>query len=152
MYNEIEDCLEKLDVVSYKLGLTLGEKLWENLTLNPPTNLWDFMSRVKMFNWLEDDVRQAERATRSSSQGDGSFKKQRESLEDYESCMRQGIYVIFKEPIYKFLARIRDKLYFKKLEPLGGEPKRCNQRWKCLYHEEKGHKIKNLWALKSFLD
>ena len=86
MYNEIEDCLEKLDVVSYKLGLTLGEKLWENLTLNPPTNLWDLMSRVKMFNWLEDDVRQAERATRSSSQGDGSFKKQRESLADYESC------------------------------------------------------------------
>ena len=38
-YNEIEECSEELAVASYKLGLTLGKRLWENVTLNPPTDL-----------------------------------------------------------------------------------------------------------------
>ncbi|GFY80801.1 hypothetical protein Acr_01g0006100 [Actinidia rufa] len=33
LYNEIEEFLEELVVVSYKLGLTLGEKLWEELVV-----------------------------------------------------------------------------------------------------------------------
>ena len=37
-YNEIEECSEELVVASSKLGLPPGERLWENLTLNPPTN------------------------------------------------------------------------------------------------------------------
>ena len=47
-------------MVSYKLGLTPGEKLWEDLMLNPPADLQDLMSRVEMFAQLEDDVKQAE--------------------------------------------------------------------------------------------
>ncbi|XP_057459275.1 uncharacterized protein LOC130749938 [Actinidia eriantha] len=38
-YNEIEECSEELVVASYKLRLTPGERHWENLMLNPPTNL-----------------------------------------------------------------------------------------------------------------
>ena len=34
---------------------------------------------------------------------------------------------------------------------MGGSPKRCNQRWKCSYHDKKGHKIENCRALKVFL-
>ncbi|GFY96616.1 hypothetical protein Acr_11g0009220 [Actinidia rufa] len=53
MYNEIEECSEKLVV-------------------------------VKMFAQLEEDVRQAERATGSSSLGEGQFKKRRKSTADHE--------------------------------------------------------------------
>ena len=42
---------------------------------------------------------------------------------EYESRVRQGINVVFKEPIYKLLARIRDKLYFKNLKPMGVIPR-----------------------------
>ena len=48
-YNEIEKCSKELLVARYKLGLTPKERLWKNLTLNPPTDLWDLMSQVKMF-------------------------------------------------------------------------------------------------------
>ena len=44
-------------MVSYKLGLTLGEKLCDDLTL-PPTDLQDLMSPMEMYARLEDDVRQ----------------------------------------------------------------------------------------------
>ncbi|GFZ09787.1 hypothetical protein Acr_21g0003860 [Actinidia rufa] len=65
--NEIEECSEELAVVSYKLGLTPGERLWENLTLNPTIDLQDFMSRVEMFSRLDNDVRQAKKATGAPS-------------------------------------------------------------------------------------
>ena len=60
LYNEIYECLEKLVVVSYMLGLTPGKKLCEDLTLNLLANLRDLKSRVEMFTRLEDDIRQAE--------------------------------------------------------------------------------------------
>ena len=63
-------------MVNYKLGPTLGERLWEDLMLNPPADLQDLMSRVEMLARLEDGVRQAERDTGTTPQGDGSFKKQ----------------------------------------------------------------------------
>ena len=93
-------------MASYKLELTPREKLWENLTLNPPTDLQDFMSQVKIFARLEDDIRQAKKAMLVTSRGEGPFKKRKESSVDYESQVRQGINVIFKELIYKLLARI----------------------------------------------
>ena len=60
--------------------------------------------------------------------------------------------MVFKEPIQKFLAKIRDKPYFKKTEPMGGDPKKHNQRWRCSFHEERGHKTNSCRALKVFLD
>ncbi|GFZ12693.1 hypothetical protein Acr_23g0010780 [Actinidia rufa] len=41
----IEECLEELVVVNYKLGLTPSEKLWADLTLDPPVDLRDLMTR-----------------------------------------------------------------------------------------------------------
>ena len=51
-------------------------------------------------------------------------------MEDHEDRVKQGINVIFKELIYKFLTRIQDKPYCRKLAPMGGDPKKRNQQWK----------------------
>ena len=56
MNNEIEKCSKELVVVSYKLRLTSGEKLWEDLMLNPLVDLRYLMSQIEMFARLEDDV------------------------------------------------------------------------------------------------
>ncbi|GFS35059.1 hypothetical protein Acr_00g0037570 [Actinidia rufa] len=151
-YNEIEECSEEMAMASYKLGLFPGDRLWENLTLDPPTGLRDLMSRVEMFARLEDDVRESEKAEGKLGRAKASVKRRKDGSSPYETRARQGINVVFKEPIYKLLARIRDKPYFKKLEPMGGDPKRQNQRWRCSYHGEKGHKTENCRALKAFLE
>ena len=62
------------------------------------------MSRVEMFVLLEDDVRKAEKATGTATRGEGPFKKRKENSVDYENRARQGINIVFKEPIYKILA------------------------------------------------
>ncbi|XP_057459235.1 uncharacterized protein LOC130749892 [Actinidia eriantha] len=122
-------------MASYKLGLALRDRLWENLTLEPPTSLRDLMSRVEMFARLEDYVRQAEKTEGKASRGEAPAKRQKDGSSPYESGAKQGINVIFKEPIYKLLAKIRDKSYFKKPEPMGGDPNRRNRHWKYSYHE-----------------
>ncbi|GFZ09156.1 hypothetical protein Acr_20g0009640 [Actinidia rufa] len=95
----------------------------ENLMLDPPIDLRDLMSRVEMFARLKDDVRQAERTEGKVGCGEASIKKWKDGLSPYKSRTKHGINVVFKEPIYKLLARIKDKPYFKKLEPIGGRPK-----------------------------
>ena len=39
---------------------------------------------------------------------------------EHEEWVRQGVHVVFKEPIYK----IWDKLYYKKPLPMGGDLKK----------------------------
>ncbi|GFZ21762.1 hypothetical protein Acr_29g0009240 [Actinidia rufa] len=119
---------------------------------NPLTGLWDLMSWVEMFARLEDDVREFEKTEGKLGHGEASVKRKKDGSNLYKTRAKQGINVVFKEPIYKLLARIRDKPYFKKPEPMGGDPKRQNQHWRCSYHGEKGLKIENYRALKAFLE
>ena len=51
------------------------------------------MSRVDMFAWLEDDIKQAEQVLGSSSRGDGSFKRRKEKTTDNKDQVRQSINV-----------------------------------------------------------
>ena len=90
-----------------------------------------------MFAKLEDNAKQAEKEAGITTRGEGPHKKQKEGSVDYQSRGRQGINVVFKKPIHKLIARIRDKPYFKKPKPMGGDPKRCNQRRRCSFHEER---------------
>ncbi|GFS32006.1 hypothetical protein Acr_00g0020340 [Actinidia rufa] len=64
-YNEIEECSKELVVASYKLGLTPGKRLWENLTLNPLTDLWDLMSQVLSVQSRAKKLRQVTSESRS---------------------------------------------------------------------------------------
>ena len=105
-----------------------------------------------MYARFNDNVKQAKQALGTSTQGDGTLKKHKEGTKNHEGQVRQGINVILKEPIYKLLTRIRDMPYYKKPLLLGEYPKKYNQRWKCAFNEEKGHKIENCKALKIFLD
>ena len=68
-----------------------------DLDAQPPTDLRDLMSRVEILAQLENDVRQAEKAIRTTTQGEGTFKKFKENSIDYEKQARQEINVIFKD-------------------------------------------------------
>ncbi|GFS45979.1 hypothetical protein Acr_00g0099310 [Actinidia rufa] len=62
-------------LLSYKLGLTPGEKLWDDLMLNPPNDLRDLMMQVEMYARLEDDVKHAERALGEHFPGEMAHSK-----------------------------------------------------------------------------
>ncbi|XP_057488466.1 uncharacterized protein LOC130774448 [Actinidia eriantha] len=72
-------------VASYKLGLAPGDRLWENLTLDPPNGLRDLISRVEIFSRLEDDVRQAEKTESKTSRGEAQARRRKDRSGPYES-------------------------------------------------------------------
>ncbi|GFS33863.1 hypothetical protein Acr_00g0030950 [Actinidia rufa] len=106
-YNEIEGCSDEMAVASYKLGLSPGDRLWENMTLDPPTGLRDLMSLVEMFARLEDDVRKSEKTKGKLGRSEAPVKRRKDGSNPYEIRAKQGINVVFKEPIYKLLTKIR---------------------------------------------
>ena len=72
MYNEIDGCSKELAVISYKLGLTLGERFWDDLTLDPPTKLPDIMVHIERYARLENDVKLVERLEAMTSRRESS--------------------------------------------------------------------------------
>ncbi|GFS45196.1 hypothetical protein Acr_00g0094790 [Actinidia rufa] len=49
LHNETEECSKELTVASYNLGMTPGEKLWNDLTLNLTLDLQDLMMQLEMY-------------------------------------------------------------------------------------------------------
>ena len=45
-------------------------------------------------------------------------------MEERKERVRQGVHVGFKESIYKLLAKIQDRSYYKKPLPMGGDSKK----------------------------
>ena len=47
----------------------------------------------------------------------------------------EAVNTIFKEPIYKMLDKIKDKVFFKWPAPMRGAPSTRNQNLRCTYHK-----------------
>ncbi|GFS29937.1 hypothetical protein Acr_00g0009190 [Actinidia rufa] len=88
---------------------------------------------------------------RKASYWKGPFKSGKESSIDHESQVRQGINVVFKELIYKLFTRIRDKAYFKKLNPWEETLKSATNNGN-VPSTRKRDTTENCLALKIFLD
>ena len=59
--------------------------------------------------------------------------------------------VAFKEPVHKIVDRIKNKLLFRWLNKMGGDPSRGNQNLHCTYHRDKGHTTEQCRVLKDHL-
>ena len=71
-------------MVSYKLGLIPGERLWDELMVDPPTEMPDLISHVERYARLENDVKKAKclRAmTFHGKNSSGCYKKNAEKRE-----------------------------------------------------------------------
>ncbi|GFY97770.1 hypothetical protein Acr_12g0003110 [Actinidia rufa] len=55
-----------------------SKRLWENLTLDPPTGLRDLMSQAEMFTLSEDDVRQVEKTEGKVGRGEAPVKRRKD--------------------------------------------------------------------------
>ena len=46
----------------------------------------------------------------------------------------QVVNTVFREPVHQILEKIKNDLYFKCLNKMGGHPSQCNQSLHCQYH------------------
>ena len=57
-----------------------------------------------------------------------------------------------KEPVHKIMDRIKNELYFRWLNKIGGDPLRRNYNFYCTYHRDKRHTTKQCRVLKDHLE
>lgn len=55
LYSEIGEYNEKAATSTFRLGLLKDLELWEILTMRPPENMQQLMTRIKEYKKLEDD-------------------------------------------------------------------------------------------------
>ena len=59
--------------------------------------------------------------------------------------------VAFKELVHKIVDRIKNELFLRWPNKMGGDPSRRNQNLYCTYHRDKGHTIEQCRVLKDHL-
>ena len=64
----------------------------------------------------------------------------------------KAVNTIFKEPIYKFLGKIKSQPFFKWPQPMKGDPSTRDQSKFCAYHKHNGHRTKDCKAFKAHLE
>uniref|UniRef100_A0A2N9FKP4 Reverse transcriptase domain-containing protein n=1 Tax=Fagus sylvatica TaxID=28930 RepID=A0A2N9FKP4_FAGSY len=113
-YNEIDRCGEDLAIRQLRFGLPQGCRIRQSLTNKPPLSMVDLMSRIKQHG---DTPGQAART--------------------HEEESYEAVNTTFKEPIFRILPQIKDKLYFIWPPKMGGDPATRESKPYYAYHKER---------------
>lgn len=106
------------------------------------------MERIEEFIKFEEDMGVTEPRWARPMEEENKRKRRREFAEKTERrtaraeptrSAYEGVYTIFKEPIYRLLTHIKDKTYFGRPSKMVGDPGRWNPNLWCSYHREHGH-------------
>ncbi|XXG47636.1 hypothetical protein AAC387_Pa02g2249 [Persea americana] len=68
-----------------------------------------------------------------------------------EATVYKAVNIVFKEPIYKLLSKIKMQPFFKWPQPMKGDPSSWDQNKLCAYHKQNGHKINDDKAFEAHL-
>jgi hypothetical protein len=160
-YNDIDSCAEDTTVQSFKLGLPPDSGLRQSLTKRPPINVKKLMDRVEQYVRIEDDGGNTSSVpsevpvqplnSRSQARA-GQAPKASSGPTDYPSPSFKAFQIVFKEPIYRILDKIKRQPFFVWPPKQIGDPVARNQNLYCLYHRDKGHLTENCHKYKTLLE
>ena len=154
LYNEIGDGNEKIAMSTFRIGLPKNSELQESLTKRPPEDMRQLMRRIEKYKRLEDDQLQNKgKAPLVNQSRLGIFPRRlQRDLKVQEPEMQLGkVNVAFKELVHKIVDRIKNELFFRWPNKMGGDPFRRNQNLYCTYHRDKRHMIEQCRMLKDHL-
>ncbi|XP_038715051.1 uncharacterized protein LOC120008748 [Tripterygium wilfordii] len=109
-YADIEDCDEKIVVVTFHLGLPWDHKLQESLTMAPPRSMAALQDIIKQYVKLEED-KQRDRQFPNTQEGSQwkDNKRPEKSGQEKESSKApkpnsyEAMKTIFRDPVYRIL-------------------------------------------------
>ncbi|XP_050280960.1 uncharacterized protein LOC126721917 [Quercus robur] len=121
MYNEIEGNFDDVAISTFKSGLPVEHGLRKSLTGKPVTSLRQLMDRIDKYKSVEEDQQLGK------------------------------VNVVFRDPVYHVLEKIKNELFFKLPNKMAGDPMK-HQNLYCQYHQEPGHTTENRRNLRNHLD
>ncbi|XP_028096697.1 uncharacterized protein LOC114296590 [Camellia sinensis] len=138
-------------VMSFKHGLRPKSKLRQSLTKCPAIALEDLRARIEQYAYLEDDqipieVASAEQTTRENRRRADRGEPRRALNEVDKSKSHKAVVIVFKEPIYRIMEKIKRGLFFT------WPPVQCNQKLRSTHHQDMGHMTQNCRTLKQHLE
>ena len=137
LYNEIGDGNEKIAMSTFRMGLPENLELRESLTKRPPEDMRQLMRCIEKYKRLEDDQLQNKgKAPLVNRSRLGIFPRRlRRDLRVQKPEMQLGkVNVAFKELVHKIVDRIKNELFFRWPNKMGGDPFQRNQNLYCTYH------------------
>jgi hypothetical protein len=160
-YNDIDNCSEDVVVRTFKSGLPLRSGLRLSLTKHPTTILRKLIDRIEQFIRVEEDggntsskqtvILPKVMSTKPPARSNNSARAPQASSNFVAPSFR-AFQMVFKEPIYKIMNKIKGKPYFVWPPKLLGDPASRDPKLQCLYHRDKGHLTENCHMLKTHLE
>ncbi|KAH7861298.1 hypothetical protein Vadar_024332 [Vaccinium darrowii] len=144
-------------VQQFKLGLDSASSAFADLKLNEPANMDELMLRINQHNKLDEAISERERAEqkhfRSGKRGHGrkdvnniQFSKNEKEKDPRRSSYQgprpqefEGVVTVFKEPLHELLKKIKREDWFSLAPKNGPKPPVCDLKYRCRYHNVKGH-------------
>ena len=160
MFNEIDENFDNVPIRTFKVGVPAEHDLKKSLTRKLVRSVRQLMDRIDEYKWVEEDQQQGKGKTEVVSQERRDFRSERYNnnrpRRDFAghtgSTTAQVVSTVFQEPVHQILEKIKNKLYFKWPNKMGGDPTKRNQNLHCQYHQERGHTTENCRTLWSHLE
>ena len=162
IYNEIVGDFEDVAVRTFKVGLPTHFNLWKSLTMKPPWGMHQLMDQIEEHKRVEDNqsfskgkAKAFTTGRRDSSTGrfaSSWLRREFYSQTSHSVAGPQMVNLVFKEPVYQVLEKIKHEPYFKWLNKMGGDTTKRNQNLYYYYHQDRGYTTEECTALQAFLD
>ena len=134
MFNEIDGDFDDVAIRTFKAGLPAEHGLRKSLTRKPATSVRQLMDRIDKYNKVEEDQQQGKGKAKVILQERKDFRSDRynnnQPWRDYAgqsgSINTQMVNAVFREPVHQVLEKIKNKLFLKWPNNMGGDPTKRN--------------------------
>uniref|UniRef100_A0A2N9FQQ7 Uncharacterized protein n=1 Tax=Fagus sylvatica TaxID=28930 RepID=A0A2N9FQQ7_FAGSY len=133
-YNDIETCGEEVAITTFKMGLPA--EIEEDGRGAPPVQI----------------AAQPKTTINKPAARTGNPAKNLPAPKNFVAPTFRAFETVFKEPIYKVMARIKKEPFFVRPPKMIGNPATRDANLYCSYHREKGHMTENCHLLKVHLE
>ena len=143
MFNEIDGDFDDVAIRTFKVGLPAKYDLRKSLTKKLVRSVRWFMDRIDEYKQVKEDQQQGKGKTKVVFQDKRDFRSdrynnnrpQRDFAGHSRSIATQVVSTMFWEPVHQVLKKkIKNELYFKWLNKMGGDLMKRNQSLHYQYH------------------
>ncbi|XP_030923010.1 uncharacterized protein LOC115949884 [Quercus lobata] len=140
-FNEIDGDFDDVAIRTFKVGLPTEHDLRKSLTIKHARSMRQLMDCIDEHKRVEEYQTQGKGKAKAFPEKrdhqSGSYnhnRPRRDFINQPSGASAQIVSLVFKEPVYQILEKIKNESYFKRPNKMEGDPSKWNQSLYCHYH------------------